>query len=156
MNEIPIAFSKAYAGLVSNINNPLGLTVPAGDVSALVTAIEKMIYNSGQLPLPQAFEYLRQALRWDIVVKPLLEFCLTPEFAPDKGHYLTEAERISRDKDAFLGQVVRDKDAFLEQVIIDKDAFYKQVISNKDAEIDRYHQFLPIRAYHWLKQLLGK
>ena len=144
----------------------LGTTVPAGDVAGLVDAIEGIL-SQGKEAYASSFESLREKLRWERVVVPLVDFCQTPALAPDKGHYLTETERMVQAKDDFLDRVVRDKDAFLEQVVHDKDAFLDQVVREKDTkfetvvqemqkELDRYHRFLPFRMYRSLKKILRK
>ncbi len=145
----------------------LGRVIPTGDAPAMSTAIQEVLAAGGRAAFQGSFENLRARLRWDAVVKPLLHFCEHPARASDQGRYLTELERISRDKDAFLQLVIRDKDAFLEQVIRDKDAFMEQVIRDKDAwmeeavqekdaQIERYRSMLPLRIYRALKRLVGQ
>ena len=157
---IPLIITEgdAMAGWVEN--GHLGLTVPAGDVAAMAAAIEKMLFIDTDSFQPQAFEKLRQELSWERIVEPLSVYCINPYQAPDKGLYLTEVERIGRDKDAFLEQVIRDKDTFLEQVIRDKDAFLEQVVREKDAEreaaLERYRNFFPFRVYRWTKSQLSR
>jgi hypothetical protein len=126
----------------------MGLSVPPGDVEAMAAAIRKML-AAGKESFAPRFERFRQALRWDKVVEPLERFCLRPEPAVDQGRYLTEAERLGRDKDAFLEQVIRDKDAFLQQVIRDKDAHAAEL----EARLERYSRMLPLRLYAWLRRL---
>lgn len=127
----------------------LGLTVPAGDVQALVKAIDNILAAGGKAAFASGFERVGSLLHWDKVAEPLVSFCLAPSQAADKGHYMTDIERISRDKDAFLQQVIRDKDAFLEQVIHDKDA----VIDDAYRQIERYRNSLPLRVYYRIKRL---
>jgi len=111
----------------------VGRCVPAGDTLALANSIETMLYCENDQILPDQWDQLRLQFVWEKVVIPLAEFCQNPHLAPDKGIYLTEVERLVKDKEAFYGQVIQDKDAFLEQVIHDKDAFLEQVIHDKDA-----------------------
>jgi Glycosyl transferases group 1 len=146
----------------------LGLTVPPGDVDAMARAIETMLLQpGGREAYAAAFKKLQVALQWPNVIQPLLNFCQAPAKAPDAGLYLTETERLSQAKDAFLAQVVKEKDAFfnrsvqekdafLEQVIREKDAFWGQVVESKDAQIEYYRQLLPVRMYRGLKRLVGK
>jgi hypothetical protein len=112
--------------------NSIGTVVPPGDVSALADAIIVMANNRSSSKHNPAFNALREMFYWAQVTRPLKNFCLQPSFAADRGQYLTDVERISADKDAFLEQVVQDKDKFLEQVIQDKDKFLGQVIQDKD------------------------
>ena len=114
-------------------SNRIGLVIPPNDVTAMADAILKLLNSKGKPSINQSFEELRKQLQWDIVAEPLIQFCLNPTIAPDKGLYLTETERNSRDKDAFLAKVIREKDAHTEQVIQEKDAFLAQVVRDKDA-----------------------
>ena len=113
-------------------NNNIGLVVKPKDIGAMAAAILNLLNSKGKPSINQAFEGLRNLLQWDKVAEPLIQYCLNPKIAPDKGHYLTETERISRDKDAFLAKVVREKDAHIKQVIQEKDAFLGQVVHDKD------------------------
>lgn len=126
--------------------NGLGLVVPPNDVPALSAAILQMLDARGSQTIDQAFAKLRNQLRWENTALPLIQYCRDPYPASDKGLYLTESEKISRDKDAFLeqvilekdthtGQVIREKDGFLAQVVHDKDAFFEQVLQEKDAHL---------------------
>jgi glycosyltransferase involved in cell wall biosynthesis len=118
------------------LENDLGVIVPPEDESAMAAAIEQVLNNGGRSAYAQAFVPVRERLRWGNVIAPLLQFCLHPRKAPDKGLYLTELERISRDKDAFINKVIQDKDAYIEQVIHDKDAYIEQIIRDKDAYLE--------------------
>ncbi len=129
----------------------LGVTVPAGDEKAVANAIDKVLKAGGKAAYSPAFERIGNTLHWDKVAKPVLDFCMAPSRAVDKGHYITDIERISQDKDAFLEKVIQDKDAFLEQVIRDKDA----VIDNAYQQIERYRNSLPLRVYYRMKRLFG-
>lgn len=115
----------------------IGRVVPPNDVSALSAAILGLLESKGSPAMDQAFRNLRGLLQWDLVAQPLIQFCLKPYLAPDKGMYLTESEKIARDKDEFLAQVIRDKDAFLAQVIRDKDAHLERVIMEREARLKR-------------------
>lgn len=115
----------------------VGFCVPPDDIAALSNGIETRLYGNQPKISEKAWESLRQLYRWENVIKPLINFCQNPAKAPDQGIYLTEVERISRDKDAFLQKVILDKDTFLEQVIREKDAFLEQVVREKDAFLDQ-------------------
>ncbi len=121
------------------VKEGLGVRVPSGDASALARAIKNGADGSGlhKTQPKMAWENLRSEFRWGKVVAPILAFCQDPHLAEDKGRYLTELERISRDKDAFHEKVVREKDAFLAQVILDKDAYLAQVVLEKDAFLEQ-------------------
>ncbi|MBI5033451.1 MAG: glycosyltransferase family 4 protein [Chloroflexi bacterium] len=114
----------------------LGQVVSPLNVPAMSEAIIKVL-SAGRQAFNASFENARNALVWDQVISPLLTFCLRPNPAPDKKHYLTETERMAQAKDAFLSQVVTEKDAFLNQVIQSKDAFLNQVIQSKDAFVEQ-------------------
>ena len=133
---LPMIITKgdAMADWVEDEN--LGATVPPGDVVALATAIEGVL-SGGKEAYSTSFNRLRGKLRWNQVVSPLDEYCQAPAFAPDKGHYLTETERMVKDKDAFLERVVNEKDAFLEKVVNEKDAFLEKVVNEKDAFLEK-------------------
>lgn len=109
----------------------LGVVVPAQDRAAMANAIAQVLERAQDYP-DLAFDPLRAMLRWDRVILPLAQFCRAPRRAPDQGLYLTDLERVSRDKDKFLARVIQDKDAFLDQVIQAKEAFLNQVIRDKD------------------------
>lgn len=115
----------------------IGLTVPPNKVPALAEAILNMIDAKSKLGANKAFDVLRAKLQWDEVAQPLLKFCLNPTQAVDKGLYLTDIERISKDKDEFLNQVILEKDAHLDQVILEKDAFLAQVVHDKDEFLEQ-------------------
>lgn len=111
----------------------LGLVVPQGDPTAMASAIESLLEEDGRPARAHAFEQVRQGLRWSKVITPLLQYCQSPQLAPDKGIYLTETERISRGKDAYIEKIIQDKDAYIQQIIHDKDAYIARVIEDKDA-----------------------
>lgn len=119
----------------------LGFVVPPDDPAALAAALEAVLERGGRPAFAPAFERARQSFRWSRVIQPLLDFCLAPALAPDKGHYLTEIERIRKDTEAFMAQVKRD---------------YAEVVAVKDHQIERYQNSLPLRAYYAFKRLLGK
>jgi hypothetical protein len=61
----------------------LGIVVAPGNASAVAEAIIALA-RVGR-PLPGAnFERARQALSWEVVLQPLIHFCLHPRKAPDK------------------------------------------------------------------------
>ena len=120
----------------------LGYAIPAHNEQAMAAAIEKMIAAGRSSVSPRAafapaFARLRPGLQWENVIQPLLQFCLNPSIAPDKGQYLTEAERVTQAKDGFIDQIIREKDAYLEQVIRDKDAHLEHVVHEKEAFLEQ-------------------
>ena len=125
----------AMADMVREQN--LGMVVPQGDPEAMASAIESVLANDGRKVYAAAFEQVRERLHWQKVVAPLLKFCQSPQRAPDSGLYLTETERISRGKDAYIEQIIHDKDAYVEQIIHDKDAYIEQIIQDKDAHLNQ-------------------
>lgn len=125
--------------------NAIGLTVPEGDPKALAAALEQLLKDEPRETRNRAFERLRSEYRWDIVGRPLRNFCENPSIAADKGQYLTELERVSRDKDQFL-----------EKVAADKDEFWSAVVKDREAVIQRYRNSLPLRIYSGIKRIFGK
>ena len=123
----------------------LGYTVPPGDAETMAAAIEKLLAELGKGRYSPAFDRIRQQFTWEQVIQPLKVYCENPTLAPDKGKYLTDAERIGRDKDAFLQQVIHDKDEF-----------WGAIVRDRDAVIERYRRSLPFRIYHTFKRLLGQ
>jgi len=122
----------------------LGYTVPAGDAEAMASGIENLLSDLGEYHFSKAFERVRQQYTWGRVTEPLKRYCEDPAPAPDKGKYLTETERIGRDKDAFLHQVIHDKDEF-----------WGAIVQDREVVIDRYQRSLPFRVYHALKRMMG-
>jgi glycosyltransferase involved in cell wall biosynthesis len=180
--NIPLIITEgdAMSDLVSK--EGLGISIPSGDEKAMASAIEKVLSDPDRQRYKANFERIKPRFYWDPTIKPLIQFCQNPGFAPDKGKYLTEAEKIAQDKDAFLEKVVREKnayfqqtvrgkDAYIEQIIRDKDAFLEKVVKDKDAyleqvviEKDRYWQSIvdekdriirhPMRLL--IQQIIGK
>ena len=140
---LPIVITEgdAMAGWVENEH--LGATVPVGDAAALARAIEAIFVQGGRPAFENSFRGMRDTLRWNRVVRPLVEFCQNPVCAPDKSMYLTQAERVARDKDRFLEQVVRDKDAF-----------YQAIIDDREAEIKRLRSMMIFKVALRIKRLL--
>ena len=119
----------------------IGLTVPPQDIEAMAAAIEEVLYHrGGKSAFAAAFDALRPTLTWEEAVKPLAAFCLHPQPAPDKGRYLTEVERIGRDKDRLIESQAKEI-ARLQEV---------------ERTLIRYHRLLPFRVYFWLKRMVGK
>lgn len=123
----------------------LGKTVAPLQVDGMAAAIEQEIYSIGKTAYASAFKELQNALQWDQVVKPLAGFCLDPKFAADKHQYLTETERL-----------LRDKDQYIEQVIQDKDDFFDKVINERDQIIEDYKNHPAMVAYTKLMRLIGR
>jgi glycosyltransferase involved in cell wall biosynthesis len=115
----------------------LGFVVPQGDSEAMATAIESLLGGDRRQAYAAAFDQVRERLRWQKVVAPLLQFCQSPQKAPDTGLYLTETERISRGKDAYIERIIQDKDTYIAQIIHDKDAYIDQIIQDKDAHLSQ-------------------
>ena len=123
----------------------LGYSVLPGDVQAMTEAIEKLLSALDSNRFSTAFDRIREQFTWERVIQPLKVFCENPALTPDKGKYLTDAERIGRDKDLFLQQVIHDKDEF-----------WGAIVRDREAVIDRYQHSLPFRIYHVIKRLLGQ
>jgi glycosyltransferase involved in cell wall biosynthesis len=61
-----------------------GITVPPGDVPALVAALGALLDDpERRQAAARASAALAEDYRWDVVVQPLLDFCRTGERAPD-------------------------------------------------------------------------
>jgi hypothetical protein len=123
----------------------LGYTIPPGNAQAMAESIEKLLAELDSSRFSTAFDRIRQQFTWERVTQPLRSYCENPTLAPDKGKYLTDAERIGRDKNAFLQQVIHDKDEF-----------WGAIVRDREAAIARYQQSLPFRVYHALKRLTGQ
>ena len=65
----------------------LGHVVPPGDVAALTQALLDLA-NSPDLRQTYAarFEQVAAAYRWDVALRPLIEFCAQPHLAADRAH----------------------------------------------------------------------
>ena len=111
----------------------VGLVVPPGDVQGMARAIESLLQNLDNPAYGVAFDRLRQRFCWENTIAPLRAFCMNPHIAADKGLYLTELERITRDKDAF----------------------WQAVVDDRDDVISRYRSALPYRIYRALKGFFG-
>jgi glycosyltransferase involved in cell wall biosynthesis len=154
--KIPVVVSEGdtFADLV--VQEGLGVTVPStpmktvgytqsktangegqGDeAKALAQGIEKVLREIQKGGYRDNFERVRERFRWGRTAQPLIAFCQEPSMAVDKGEYQTAVEKLRRDKDAFLEQVVKDKDAYYLAII------------------QRYQNSLPLRAYYRMKRLL--
>lgn len=130
--DIPMVVTAgdAMADLVSQ--NGLGIAIPSGDATAMANAIEKILSDPDQKRFTANFERIKPQFFWEKTTRPLIDFCQNPFTAPDKGEYLTEVEKLSCDKDAFLLKVIREKDAYIEQAVRDKDAYLEQSLRDKD------------------------
>ena len=119
----------------------LGGVVPAGDPAALALAIEQVLAGLQDSRYQAAFARVKEQFRWQQVVEPLRRFCLAPHFAADKGHYLTELERISRDKDSFSAGLLRERAEIIQQrdrAAAERDAFgqeRQEALNARDAAI---------------------
>ena len=62
----------------------LGTTVPSEDVDALVDALERHLVDAEfNEACRERMRAVREEYRWDVVARPLLEFCRDPHRAPD-------------------------------------------------------------------------
>jgi len=147
--------------------------VPPEDQIALTKALSKMLDIDRNF-LSEKFLHFAKKYHWDISVQPLVEFCQDAKVAIDKGKYLTEVERISKDKDNFLYKVITEKDEFLQKVIIDKDEFLEKVVEEKEIQFDvktselrseitnqkllieKYQRNIFYRIYRKLKKFVGR
>jgi glycosyltransferase involved in cell wall biosynthesis len=84
---LPIVATRGdvLSGLVESQN--LGRVVAPGDVDGLVEAILSLLDqpNLRETFRPR-FEQVAAAFRWEVVARPLIEFCIAPRFAPDKEY----------------------------------------------------------------------
>jgi len=65
----------------------LGRVVAPGDVDGLVEAILSLLDQPNlRETLRPRFEQVAAAFRWEVVARPLIEFCIAPRFAPDKEY----------------------------------------------------------------------
>lgn len=72
-----------FAELVEN--RGLGRSVPAGDVAALASAIESLLYRPGELERArQAIERVRPEYEWGAVFAPLVSFVAGAHYAADR------------------------------------------------------------------------
>jgi glycosyltransferase involved in cell wall biosynthesis len=118
----------------------LGLTVPPYDVKALASAIKTILFEKDREKYASSFGNIQRSLTWKNVIQPLAGFCMHPHLAPDKGCYLTETERMSRDKDAFHERVLHEQSSYIAEV---------------EKELGFYRKWLPLRALRWLYRKLG-
>lgn len=81
----------------------MGHVVPPGDVNAVADALVHMAQAGRPLPGSDV-ERARRDLNWDVVVQPLLKFCMNPRIAPDKlalrehvgsPHYIEQMKRAA-------------------------------------------------------------
>jgi len=81
----------------------MGHVVPPGDVNAVADALVYMAQAGRPLPGSDV-ERARRDLNWDVVVQPLLKFCMNPRIAPDKlalrehvgsPHYIEHLKRAA-------------------------------------------------------------
>jgi hypothetical protein len=63
----------------------LGAAVPERDQTALVEALERLLYNRKEAEIAKAnVMRVREEFTWEKVLAPLVEFCRNPVFAADK------------------------------------------------------------------------
>jgi glycosyltransferase involved in cell wall biosynthesis len=64
--------------------NDLGRTVPAEDVEALEAALEELLYDEVEsVRVAKRVGEFAETMKWAVVLKPLIAFCLSPRHAPD-------------------------------------------------------------------------
>jgi len=64
-----------------------GRVVEPGDVDGVAEAILRLVDTPDlRAALRPGFERAASAYRWEVVARPLLEFCAAPRIAPDKAH----------------------------------------------------------------------
>ncbi len=152
---LPLVITEGgeMARIVRSFN--LGLTVPPQDVEAMAQAIEKILYRrGGKSAFKKNFDTIRTSLAWDKVIRPLVDFCLHPKIAPDKGQYLTEIERISRDKDNLIETQAQEIIRLQEIVQTQMQEIIR--LQEFEATLIRYHRMFPFRFYFWLKRWFGR
>jgi hypothetical protein len=72
----------AFGELIESVH--LGLTVPEQDVQALVTALERGLYDDDFIAeCRQNVATLRTTFTWEKTLAPLMEFCRSAQPAPD-------------------------------------------------------------------------
>ena len=83
----------SFADLIGTA--PLGVTVPEQDVDALAAAIEKVLYDEDFRALAKRqVASARADFTWDHVLAPLVQFCVSPRRAPDRG--LTGDQKVEQ------------------------------------------------------------
>ncbi|MEO6029605.1 MAG: glycosyltransferase [Candidatus Binatia bacterium] len=104
---LPMVLSRGDELATRVDHEGLGLTVPEGDVDAVVGALDTLL-DAGPSPARQArFAALQDELSWTRVIEPVLEFCRAPHPAPDK------VEGAWFDADAPRESVVHKEDALI-------------------------------------------
>ena len=89
----------------------LGITVPEGDIDAVVRAITALVDGPAPPARADRFAALRAELAWTRVVEPVRRFCAAPHLAPDKSVSAwvgaeTRAEDIIRKEDALIAEEI--------------------------------------------------
>ncbi len=65
----------------------LGRVVEPGDVEGVVEAILSLLETPNLRQVYRSrFERVAAAYRWEVITRPLVEFCSAPRIAPDKAH----------------------------------------------------------------------
>lgn len=64
--------------------NGLGLAVPPEDVGALERALETLLYDEAEhARVAERVREFAKTMKWAVVLRPLIAFCLNPRHAPD-------------------------------------------------------------------------
>jgi len=136
---LPIVCTEgdAFAALVSERH--LGAVVPPGDVSALASAIERLIDNPGEREACRVrLLKVAEEFRWERVVRPLVRFCEAPRLAPD---HLSRQRAMQR----------RIAHGFRATRWLKRRA---QALGVSQRGLDRLKALGPVRvAMHWLNRL---
>ena len=144
---LPIVATRGDATSEMVERHGLGKTVACGDVEGFAAALSDILGHPDPRQVYQTnFAHLRNELTWDRAIKPLAAFCRAPRHAPDRGLYLTELERIVRDKEAFWQGIVQERDDRIVRLANER--------TELEATLQRYHRTLPFRVYFALKSLL--
>ena len=138
--RIPLIITDGddFAGEVAR--QKIGVVVGQGNPKTMAAAIEEALYKQKLNISWENFENLRKSLQWKNVIAPLLNFCLHPGKMVDKGKYLTELERITRDKDNFFVGELQKRDTELERNIQQKETEYRDLVAEKDSQIEQIVQ----------------
>jgi glycosyltransferase involved in cell wall biosynthesis len=89
---LPMVVTKgdSFAELVKR--EDLGVAVPPEDVDALADAIEHVLFDEGAAETARAnIDRVTERFRWEVVLRPLVEYVRHPWPAPDRAHIARES-----------------------------------------------------------------
>lgn len=146
--EIPIIITDGDDFASEVIQHKIGLVIPQEDVEAMALAIEQALFKDRLNVKQNNFTNLKTKLRWSNIISPLLDFCIQPVRMVDKDQYLTELERISRDKERYYVSILQERELdFLQKIqaqeiefinkLEQQDAVNKSLLVEKKVEIER-------------------